>query len=212
MHFLLLRCLAQACYSASSGGHFALASEHYTHFTSPIRRYPDLVVHRLLKTQLRAARHAQWPSTEELEGVAIHCSMTERRAQDAERDARNLLLLELMKTKIGAELAGIVTGVTSIGAFVQVQPYLAEGLVHRTELGGERWEFDREINCLVQRHSGRVIRIGQSVRVIVGSVDEVRHELALLPAGPFGEGIDRSAYSSPRKRARAPSKKRGKRK
>lgn len=211
VHFLLLRCLAQACYSASRGGHFALASEHYTHFTSPIRRYPDLVIHRLLEAHFRAARGTRWPSKAELEEVAIHCSMTERRAAEAERDARHLLLLDLMKTMIGAELDGIVTGVTSVGAFVQVQPYLAEGLIHRTELGGQRWEFDRESSSLVQRHGGRVVRMGQRVRVVVAGVDEVRHELALQPAGPFGEAIDRSAYATRQKRTHRPPKKRGKR-
>ena len=210
IHYLLLRCLAQACYSASRGGHFALASEHYTHFTSPIRRYPDLVVHRLLGAHLRRGKRTEWPSQAELGELAVHCSMTERRSQDAEREARNLLLLELMKTRIGAELDGIVTGVTSVGAFVQVQPYLAEGLVHRAELGGERWEFDRELSSLTQRHSGRVIRIGQNVRVVVASVDDLRHELALLPAGPFGEAMDPKAYASREKGPRRARSFRGK--
>lgn len=202
VHYLLLRCLSQACYRASREGHFALASEHYCHFTSPIRRYPDLVVHRQLDMHLRESgvqrrkqRRPAPQTPESLDGIALHCSMTERRAAEAERDARQLLILSFMKEKIGEEFTGVVTGVTALGVFVQIQPYLAEGFVHRSALGGGRWDFDRETSRLNLQVGGRYIAIGQRVRVAVAGIDEIRESLDLLPATAFQFG---SAGDGPR--------------
>lgn len=196
VHYLLLRCLSQACYRATREGHFALASDHYCHFTSPIRRYPDLIVHRLLNMLLREV-HApqrkhrrQTPnSPNDIEAVALHCSMTERRAAEAERDARQLLMLEFMKEKVGDELPGVITGVTALGVFVQIHPYLAEGFVHRSALGGGRWDFDRETSRLRMHDSARFIAIGQRVRVAIAGIDEIREQLDLLPASAFQFGL-----------------------
>ncbi|MBI5863624.1 MAG: VacB/RNase II family 3'-5' exoribonuclease, partial [Planctomycetes bacterium] len=201
IHFLLLRCLSQACYSTSAEGHFALASEHYCHFTSPIRRYADLMVHRALDALLSQDRGGKAPGLEhrkarrrdevedetDLPSLALHLSMTERRAIDAEREIRHILLLQLMKSKIGESFPAVVTGVTSTGVFMRVERFGAEGFVHRADLPDDRWEFDRQAGWMIGRRSGRCITIGQQARVTVAGVDEQRQELALLPVGSFGQ-------------------------
>ncbi|MBW7905726.1 MAG: ribonuclease R [Phycisphaerae bacterium] len=188
LNLLLLRSLAQAAYSPLPEGHYALASEHYCHFTSPIRRYPDLVVHRLFDHVLRAPRRRRAPPPPEQDLVALgrHTSATERRAQDAERELRQLLLLSFMQGKLGEELEGLITGVSSFGVFVQVRPYLAEGLIHLSELPRDEWVYDERFAQLRGSRSGRVIAIGQIVRVRVAAVDIQRQEMSLAPAGSVG--------------------------
>jgi ribonuclease R len=195
VNYLLLRALPQAAYSPTHQGHFALASDDYCHFTSPIRRYPDLVSHRLLDAYLhhgparsRRRRAADIESQLDLDELGRHTSSTERRAEQAERDAKKLLLLELMKSKLGETLTGIITGVTSFGVFVQVRPYLAEGLVRVGDFGPDVWRFDKTNGLFVGRGGRRVVRLGQQLEVVVAAVDEFREELVLGPAdgGPIG--------------------------
>jgi ribonuclease R len=209
VNLLLLQSLSQACYSPSHEEHFALASKDYCHFTSPIRRYPDLVNHRLLAAQLtrsqsrRAGRRRKAEDSEpDMADLASHSSSTERRAIQAEREAKALLLIELMKDKVGEELDGVVIGVTSFGLFVQVQPYLAEGLIHVSDFGSHDWSYDRQSASWTARRSGRVVSMGQPLRVRVAAVDERRSEMALVPAGKALLGVQRSAASSrtPRKK------------
>jgi ribonuclease R len=189
VNFLLLRCMSQACYSPSREGHFALASEHYCHFTSPIRRYPDLVVHRLLDSHLRGKlrrtkrqREAGLIPAFELAEIGRSASAAERRAQGAEREAKTALLLGLMRSRVGEALDGIIIGVASFGAFVQVCPFAAEGLVRVADFGPGKWHFDRQGEQSVGGRSRRVVRIGQAVRVVVAAVDERRLEMVLVPA------------------------------
>ena len=195
VNYLLLRALPQAAYSPTHQGHFALASDDYCHFTSPIRRYPDLVNHRLLDAYLRRGpvrsrrrRAADVESQLDLAELGGHTSSTERRAERAERDAKKLLLLELMRSKLGETLTGIITGVTSFGVFVQVRPYLAEGLLRVGDFGPEVWHYDKTNSVFVARRGRRVVRLGQQLKVVVAAVDEFREELALVPAdsGPIG--------------------------
>lgn len=189
VHFVLLRSMAQAVYRPTDEGHFALASEDYAHFTSPIRRYADLTVHRLLDQVLRGsseaarARHRRRDQEEEdLESIGRHISATERRAQQAERELKSLLVLELMKSRVGEEFDGLITGVTSFGAFVQLRPSLAEGLIRIGDFGRESWEFDDQRMVIRSRQSRRIVCLGQAVRVLVAAVDDVRGEIALIPA------------------------------
>lgn len=197
INYVLLRSLAQAYYAPSDEGHFALASEDYCHFTSPIRRYPDLVVHRALDVLLAGRRgragDAKCGTHSELELAAVgrRCSATERRAQAAERDAKNALVLQLMRSKLGQVFEGVVTGVAAFGAFVTIRPHLAEGLLSIGDLGADRWEYDEEWNILVARRSSRFLSIGQTLRVIAASIDDVRQELCFVPAdaGPIGRPV-----------------------
>lgn len=185
VHYLLLRCLSQAAYSTAREGHFALASEHYCHFTSPIRRYPDLIVHRQLDAALvrEATAAIRRYEGDEAAAIALHCSHRERRAAEAERDLKNDLLVQFMRDKIGREFEAIVTGVVSVGAFVQIRRHLAEGLIPKSDFGRERWEFDSDSSRFVAARTGRVLTIGTRLKVIVTGVDEIRREIQFAPAG-----------------------------
>ncbi|MFO0838100.1 MAG: VacB/RNase II family 3'-5' exoribonuclease [Phycisphaerae bacterium] len=214
VNFLILRSLAQAAYSPAGEGHFALASEHYCHFTSPIRRYADLTIHRLLDAHLRRrasrrARHSPPPALD-LGQLGTHISFTERRAQEAEREVRTRLLLTFMRSKVGQVFDGVVSGVAPSGAFVQLKPMLAEGLVPIDALGRDRWEFDRRSGLLRGERSGRVVTIGQPVRVEVVAVDELEQEMTLAPEHGQSLGVapGRPAQPASRKRGRGARKQR----
>jgi ribonuclease R len=187
--WVLLRALPQAFYSPSEEGHFALASRDYCHFTSPIRRYPDLSVHRLLELIVarqdgchRQRRSGAVLSDAELVDLGRRTSSAERRALHAERAARQVLLLMLMKTKLGAILDGVITGLAPIGAFVRVMPYMAEGLIRLADFGADDWVYDARHGAVIGRKSRRVLTLGQSVRIQVVAVDEQRGDLVLRPA------------------------------
>ena len=169
-----MKALKKAVYSTENRGHFGLAMEAYTHFTSPIRRYPDLVVHRLLKRLVgggRGGRKATPALRRFLDKTCEHATERERLATDAEREYTRLKALEFLETKRGREYRGVVSGVASIGLFVEIERYLIEGLVHISKLGRERFELDRANYQLVGSKTGTVFRLGDEVRVRVGSVD-----------------------------------------
>ena len=169
IQMVMLRSLKQAVYSTERVGHFALNYELYTHFTSPIRRYPDLVVHRLLK----AAINTELPpaATVALQAVAEHCSSTERRADDATRDVTQWLKAEYMLDRVGEVYAGIISGVAGFGVFVQLDDSQVEGLVHVTELGNDYYHYDAARYRLTGERTGQVFRLGSRVRVRVMRVD-----------------------------------------
>jgi len=165
---LLLRALERARYVDYLGSHFGLASEAYTHFTSPIRRYPDLIVHRLLRAQLAGALDAEPVSSmvEQLEWLADHCSFMEREAESAENESTKMKLVELMAEHLGEEFDGIVTGVANFGMFVQLEN-TAEGLVHVERMADDHYRYDAERFLLWGENQGRTYRLGQAVRVRV---------------------------------------------
>jgi ribonuclease R len=166
---ILLRGQKLAQYSAENTGHFGLALEAYAHFTSPIRRYPDLVVHRALKA--RIARRKQSAETiDAVSALGTHCSMTERRADEATRDVVAWLKCEYMEDKIGQTFSGVVSGVTSFGVFVQINDIFVEGLVHVTSLPQDYYEFDPVRHCLRGRTGGQQFSMGQALDVIVARV------------------------------------------
>ncbi|MFA5864014.1 MAG: ribonuclease R [Phycisphaerae bacterium] len=173
--YALLRSLQRAEYSPKKVGHYALASTHYCHFTSPIRRYPDLDVHRLLELHFEGKLKQLAPSLrqdqQELVALGEHCSLTEERAQHAERQIKETLILQLMAEHIGDHYDGLVTGVCSLGPFIQLQRYLIEGLIPLEELGDDWWEVDKEGGFIYGRRSGRRIKIGDPLTVKVISVD-----------------------------------------
>lgn len=172
---VLLRSLSQAVYSHENVGHFGLAYSAYTHFTSPIRRYPDLLVHRAIRKILRK----QKPNEDEmkLEKVGVHCSMTERRADDATREAVEWLKCEYMLDKLGEEFDGIITGVTHFGLFVELKNIFVEGLVHISALQNDYYKFDPLKHALFGERSGTRFRLGDPIRVKIARVDLDQREI-----------------------------------
>lgn len=178
---VVLRSLKLAVYSEQNNGHFGLALKAYTHFTSPIRRYPDLMVHRAIKAALLEEPIAEDANLRMAE-IASQCSMTERRADEATRDAVSWLKCEFMQDKVGERFRGIVSGVAEFGVFVELDQIFVEGLVHVTELPGDYYQFDAARHALRGRASGREFGIGQEVEVLVTRVnlDERKIDFKLI--------------------------------
>lgn len=170
---MLLRSLQQAKYSAESLGHFGLSAEFYTHFTSPIRRYPDLIVHRLIRTYLVNGDTSNetigyWKSV--MDEIADHTSSRERRAVDAERDVDALKKAQFMLDKVGEEFTGIVSSVTNFGMFIELENTI-EGLVHMRNMNDDYYRFDDRSMSLIGERTARQFRIGDEVRIKVTAVN-----------------------------------------
>lgn len=169
---VLLRSLSQAIYTPINEGHFGLAYETYTHFTSPIRRYPDLLVHRALKHIFNKGSNKNFYYNQ---GVMLtmgeHCSMTERRADDATRDAVSWLKCEYMQDKLGKTFPGIISGVTAFGIFVELKDIFVEGLVHITALKNDYYQFDATRHRLQGKRTGSIYRLGDPIKVLVARVN-----------------------------------------
>jgi ribonuclease R len=166
-----LRSMSQARYDAENLGHFGLASEAYAHFTSPIRRYPDLSVHRQLKAYLRDPSKARSTSRESLDEIALASSQSERRAVEAERDSVDAMKVEFMERHLGDDFSGTISGVTAFGLFVLLDDYHVEGLVHVSSLADDYYHFVETSHSLVGRRRKRAYQLGDSVRVQVVRVD-----------------------------------------
>ncbi|MGB8856048.1 MAG: ribonuclease R [Burkholderiales bacterium] len=165
---VMLRSLQQAVYSPDNVGHFGLAYEAYAHFTSPIRRYPDLLVHRAIKAVLDGQKYNPAGKWAEL---GVHCSQTERRADDATRDVEAWLKCYYMQDKVGEEFSGTVSSVTSFGIFVALDDVYVEGLVHISELGTDYFHFDQAKHRLLGERTGKQYRIGDRVKIKIARVD-----------------------------------------
>lgn len=201
INLAVLKSLTRAEYSPEPIGHYALASEHYCHFTSPIRRYADLTVHRLLDAYF-AARDLSGgsrggrkrakidphdvPSFDDLVEVGRHLSFNERRADDAERELRQVKLLELLKDKIGEVYTGVITGITNFGIFVQIQTYLVDGLIRYENLLDDWWDVDAKSGVVRGQRTGTKIGIGDVVNVFIVRVDVARRELDLAVSEVLG--------------------------
>jgi ribonuclease R len=175
VHYALLRSLKQAKYSPEEEGHYALASQNYCHFTSPIRRYPDLTVHRLLGQLLRTGRAGG--DYAELVALGEHCSKTERRAEVAERELVKVKLLAYLSERIGSELEAIITGVADYGFFAQAEQFPVEGLVHVSTLTDDYYYFEEATHSLIGRRTHKRYRLGDKVKVNVVRVDQQRRQL-----------------------------------
>ena len=169
VHYALLRSLKQATYSPIPDEHYALASLHYCHFTSPIRRYPDLVVHRLLDRRIKTGRASA--DVNELLALGDHCSKMERRAETAERELVKLRILTFLIQKVGQQFDAVITGVADYGFFAQVEQFPAEGLVHISSLVDDYYYYDEAGHALEGKRTHRRFRLGDRVRVEIARVD-----------------------------------------
>jgi ribonuclease R len=181
VNFAVLRAMKKAVYGPEDSGHHALAADCYCHFTSPIRRYPDLTIHRLLEHPTR--RKARPPDVDHLVLLGAHCSEREQRAELAERELTRLKLLRYLEPRIGQVMEAVVTGVESFGAFAQLSEIPVEGLILIDSLDQDDYYFDAESCALCGRRRGNVIRLGDVLQVEVAHVDLDRRELDLHYAG-----------------------------
>lgn len=172
---LALRSMKQARYTTENTGHFGLAAKYYTHFTSPIRRYPDLQIHRIIKENLRGRLNEDRISHYEqiLPEVAVQCSARERTAEETEREVVKLKKAEYMQKRIGEEFEGVISGVTKWGVYVEL-PNTIEGLVHVADMRDDHYELAEERYELVGEHTGKTYKLGQKVRVRVTGADRIQ--------------------------------------
>jgi ribonuclease R len=178
---VMLRTMQKARYDAASLGHFGLAAEHYTHFTSPIRRYPDLVVHRMLRESRRGpmteARREELEDT--LPEIAKHTSDMERRADEAERELLQWKKVRFMTDKVGDEYEGYITGVAPFGLFIELIEHYVEGLVHISSMADDYYRFLEQQHVLRGENTKKTYRLGDKVRVQVVRVDMERRQVEL---------------------------------
>jgi ribonuclease R len=197
INLAVLKSLSRAEYSPEPIGHYALASDNYAHYTSPIRRYADLTVHRLLDAYFEASGDAKGgarkprggkkskivlddiPSYEDLVETGKHISFTERRSDDAERELRQVKVLTLLQNKIGEIFTGVITGITNFGIFIQLQTYLVDGLIRYEDLMDDWWDVDAKAGYVRGQRTGVRIGIGDVAKVFVTKVDLARRELGL---------------------------------
>ncbi|WP_040725744.1 ribonuclease R [Thiomicrorhabdus sp. Kp2] len=169
---VLLRSMNQAVYQPENKGHFGLNYEHYAHFTSPIRRYPDLLIHRAIRHVWSKEGIEKFDYTEnQMVDLGQHCSDTERRADEATRDAVTFLKCEFLSHRIGGEYEAVVSAATNFGLFVELQPLYVEGLVHITELGEDYFHYDNARHCLKGERTGKTYRLGDRIKVQVAQVN-----------------------------------------
>ena len=181
---VMLRSLRQAIYSPDNVGHFGLAYESYTHFTSPIRRYPDLLVHRAIKSALAARRYEPAGGETTWEEIGLHCSMTERRADEATRDVEDWLKCFYMKDRVGDVFEGSISSVVPFGIFVALDGVFVEGLVHVSELGQDYFHFDATAHAMVGERSGKRFRLADRVRVQLVRADMETNRIDFRLAEP----------------------------
>lgn len=219
VNFATLRSMQKAVYSPEDEGHYALASDCYCHFTSPIRRYPDLTVHRLVDAlNQHAAGDGPKPVNDHAQLVTWgdHCSEREGRAAQAERELKKVKLLNYLSDKVGTEFEGVITGVEKFGIFVMGRDLPAEGFIHITALGDDYYIHDRSTHSIVGRRNGNAFRLGDPVRVAVATVDVDSRELDLRYLGrgkalkgtkpqPRNKGGGRKGRPLPAEKKRRPS-------
>jgi ribonuclease R len=223
INYLMLRSLREARYSSENAGHFGLASECYTHFTSPIRRYPDLIVHRIAR-MLRdgGVELVQKIYGEGLERIAEHASLRERKAMEAERESLKTKQLMFMSGKLGEIYDGRITGVQSYGLFVELVDSLAEGMVRVSTLEDDYYAFIEEKHCLQGEHTGKCYRLGDKITVQVVSVgiekrrmDFILVDVEAQPLGmpkKKGKSAKQGVVATPRRHGyRPPAGRRGRR-
>lgn len=227
VHMAVLRTLTKAEYSPAKVGHFALASGAYAHFTSPIRRYPDLTVHRSLEEFLRRTNNGDaapkderaWrnlgnelaassacPDVDKLTEIGRHCTRREENAESAERELRSFLVLQLLSTKMDETFDAVVTGVSPRGIYVQVDKYLADGMIKTTDLPGDvtrssappRWQIDQRTGALVDANSGRSYNMGHLVKVRILEIDLAKRQMNMTIADAEGRAAGKAKQVLPK--------------
>ena len=196
---LTLRSMKKAQYTVDCTGHFGLACQYYCHFTSPIRRYPDLQIHRIIKEQLRGRllenRIAHYQ--EILPQVAKHSSEMERRADEAERETEKLKKVQYMEDKIGQIFEGVISGITAWGIYVELADTV-EGMIHVSRLAGDYYYYSEESYEMIGRDTGRCFKLGQRIRIMVDGVDYLQKSIdfVLAPESEDEDGERRNEAGS----------------
>jgi len=210
VNLAVLRSFEKAQYAPLHIGHFALASTHYCHFTSPIRRYADLLVHRMLEYYLqnRVDLARQTGTAQDLVEIGKHITFTEQRAEDAERELKAVLILQMLSKKIGEELDCIVTGLTTFGVFVQCKKFGIEGLIRMGDLGPDQWKYNAKAQCITAQRSGRSIGLGQAMKVHIVSVNVPARQLNVAPVEPLAAAAKRTTKGKATKKSKKKHKRR----
>jgi ribonuclease R len=203
VNIAVLRSFEKAQYAPLHIGHYALASPCYCHFTSPIRRYADLLIHRALQCYLenRIDSAKRTAAAMDLSGIGKHITFTEQRADDAEKELNTVLILQMLSKRIGSEIDGVVTGLTSFGVFVQCRKFGIEGLIRMGDLGPDQWTFNKRSQCIVGQRSGHTVRLGQCLQVRIVSVNVPARQLNVAPVEPLVQ-VERQRRPAPKRRRR----------
>lgn len=209
VNLAVLRSFEKAQYAPLHIGHYALASTHYCHFTSPIRRYADLLVHRVLEYYLQKRPDSARDDFAGLDLTEIgkHITFTEQRAEGAEKELTTVLILQMLSKKIGEELDCVVSGLTSFGVFVQSRKFGIEGLIRMVDLGQDYWKYNTKAQCIDGEHSGCCIRLGQAIKVRIVSVNVPARQLNVCPIEPLATAPRPQSKSKPGKKYRRKRKK-----
>ena len=189
VNMTILRSMQKAEYAPLHIGHFALASTHYCHFTSPIRRYADLLVHRLVDLYITGRLNKIGPDEVLTEGelveVGKHISFTEQQAADAEKELKTVLILQMLSDRVGEDMAVVVSGLTNFGIFVQCTKFGIEGMIEPGDLGLDEWKYDQRAQAVVGKWSGESVHLGQAMKVRIAAVNVAARQLFLAPAEPL---------------------------
>jgi len=214
VNLLVLRSLAKASYSPANIGHYALAAGKYCHFTSPIRRYADLLVHRVLQDYLegKVEQARRRYSFDNLSEIGLHISDTEQDAEEATHEVKTIFILHLLRKHIGETMRGVVVNLNAYGASVHLPDFGVEGLLRPEHLGADTWQYDEHHQCLIGRHTRNILRLAQPIQVRIAEVNPAAGYLDLVPAQALG--IQKTKIEANKTRSRNDSRQqaRGKRK
>ena len=211
VNLAVLRSFEKAQYAPENIGHYALASRHYCHFTSPIRRYADLLVHRDLNLYLqnRVDDIRRQSAAQDLSEIGKHITFTEQEAENAENELKTVLILQMLSKKIGEELNCVVTGLTNFGVFVQCKKFGIEGLIRMADLGPDSWKFNNKTQSILGQNSGVSVRLGQSFQVSIISVNIPARQLNLSPVEPLVKEKPAKTKTRTKEKRKYPKKRKG---